>query len=306
MNTTTAPLSQLQAFLTVARLSSFSAAARELRVSTLGRQPVGATARGAAARDAPRPHDAQRVAHRRRTAPASRARGRRWARRSTRSTQVSARRASRSGRLRLSVPRTAVPFVIDPMLPAFRERYPRVAARGHPRRALRRHRRRGLRRGRAAHRGDRARHGAGAAHRRISLRRRRRARATSRGTARPSGPRICSHHECITYRSQTTGALYAWELERGRKSWRVPVRGGVVTNDSQMGAAARGARASGLAYVARARGRGAAARTDACSACSTATRRRCPASSSTTRVARSARRSCARSSTPRRSWCRAP
>jgi DNA-binding transcriptional LysR family regulator len=41
-------------------------------------------------------------------------------------------------------------------------------------------------------------------------------------------------HECITFRAQTTGALYAWELERGRKTWRVPVRGGVVTGDSQV------------------------------------------------------------------------
>ncbi|RYZ27851.1 MAG: hypothetical protein EOP01_07190, partial [Propionibacteriaceae bacterium] len=31
-----------------------------------------------------------------------------------------------------------------------------------------------------------------------------------------------------------TGALYAWELERGRRSWRVPVRGGVVTNDGSV------------------------------------------------------------------------
>lgn len=30
---------------------------------------------------------------------------------------------------------------------------------------------------------------------------------------------------------------YAWELERGRKTWRVPVRGGVVTNDGLLGPA---------------------------------------------------------------------
>jgi DNA-binding transcriptional LysR family regulator len=39
--------------------------------------------------------------------------------------------------------------------------------------------------------------------------------------------------ECLTFRSQTTGALYAWELERGRKSYRVPVRAGVITNDGE-------------------------------------------------------------------------
>jgi hypothetical protein len=31
-----------------------------------------------------------------------------------------------------------------------------------------------------------------------------------------------------TFRSQTTGALYALELERGLKSYRLPERGGVV------------------------------------------------------------------------------
>lgn len=43
-----------------------------------------------------------------------------------------------------------------------------------------------------------------------------------RGT--PERPEDLLHHECITFLSQTTGALYAWELERGRKNWRVPVR----------------------------------------------------------------------------------
>jgi DNA-binding transcriptional LysR family regulator len=48
----------------------------------------------------------------------------------------------------------------------------------------------------------------------------------------PERPEDLLRHECITFRSQTTGALYAWELERGRRTWRVPVRGGVVSNDS--------------------------------------------------------------------------
>lgn len=41
-------------------------------------------------------------------------------------------------------------------------------------------------------------------------------------------------HECITFRSRTTGALYAWELERRKRTWRVPVRGGVVTDDNAL------------------------------------------------------------------------
>jgi DNA-binding transcriptional LysR family regulator len=53
-----------------------------------------------------------------------------------------------------------------------------------------------------------------------------------RGT--PERPEDLLRHECITFRSRTTGALYAWELERGRRSWRVPVHGGVVADDVQM------------------------------------------------------------------------
>jgi DNA-binding transcriptional LysR family regulator len=48
----------------------------------------------------------------------------------------------------------------------------------------------------------------------------------------PQRPEDLLRHECITFRARSTGALYAWELERGRRTWRVPVRGSVVTNDS--------------------------------------------------------------------------
>jgi DNA-binding transcriptional LysR family regulator len=47
----------------------------------------------------------------------------------------------------------------------------------------------------------------------------------------PERPEDLLQHECITFRSETTGAPYAWELEKGRKEWRVPVRGGVLVND---------------------------------------------------------------------------
>jgi len=50
----------------------------------------------------------------------------------------------------------------------------------------------------------------------------------------PNRPEDLLRHECITFRLPTTGALYAWELERGRRNWRVPVRGGVVTNNSHL------------------------------------------------------------------------
>jgi DNA-binding transcriptional LysR family regulator len=47
----------------------------------------------------------------------------------------------------------------------------------------------------------------------------------------PHRPEELLHHECLTFRSETTGSLYAWELERGRRTWRVPVRGSLVVND---------------------------------------------------------------------------
>jgi DNA-binding transcriptional LysR family regulator len=47
----------------------------------------------------------------------------------------------------------------------------------------------------------------------------------------PQKPQDLLRHECMTFRSDTDGSLYAWELERGRKKYRVPVRGGVVSND---------------------------------------------------------------------------
>jgi DNA-binding transcriptional LysR family regulator len=63
----------------------------------------------------------------------------------------------------------------------------------------------------------------------------------------PERPEDLLHHECITLRLPTTGALYAWELERGRRHWRVPVRGAVVSNDSLL-AASLAEQGVGLAY----------------------------------------------------------
>lgn len=47
----------------------------------------------------------------------------------------------------------------------------------------------------------------------------------------PKKPEELLNHQCFTFRSATSGALYAWELERGKRTWRVPVRGGIVVND---------------------------------------------------------------------------
>jgi len=64
----------------------------------------------------------------------------------------------------------------------------------------------------------------------------------------PERPEDLLRHECITLRSQTTGTSYVWELERGRKTWRVPVRGGVATND-HMTSVTLAAEGMGLAYA---------------------------------------------------------
>ncbi|WP_395826002.1 LysR substrate-binding domain-containing protein [Archangium minus] len=41
-------------------------------------------------------------------------------------------------------------------------------------------------------------------------------------------------HDCICIRSPTTSGIHQWELERGPRSWRVPVRGPVITSDSHL------------------------------------------------------------------------
>jgi DNA-binding transcriptional LysR family regulator len=64
----------------------------------------------------------------------------------------------------------------------------------------------------------------------------------------PRKPEDLLQHDCITFRSPTTGALYAWELERGRKTWRVPVRGGIVTNEPHL-AVSLAEQGLGLAYT---------------------------------------------------------
>jgi DNA-binding transcriptional LysR family regulator len=50
----------------------------------------------------------------------------------------------------------------------------------------------------------------------------------------PKKPEDLLKHECVVLRAPTTGEHYAWELERGRRHWRIPVRRGVVTNEPQL------------------------------------------------------------------------
>ena len=50
----------------------------------------------------------------------------------------------------------------------------------------------------------------------------------------PEHPKDLLAHECISYRSATTGQPYPWDLERGKRRWRVPTRGRVVTSDEEV------------------------------------------------------------------------
>ena len=237
---------QIQAFLAVARLRSFTGAARELRVT---RSAVS--------------HAVQQLEEQLRVVLLTR---------TTRSVSVteegrrlieslgpavgqilgalsavSAKPGEAVGRLRLSVPREAVPFVIDPVVPTFRARHPRVevdvvveerlvdiVGEGYDA---------GVRLTEAIER-DMVQVRLTDAFRFVVVG----APAYLARHGTPERPADLLTHECITLRSRTTGSLYAWELERGRKAWRVPVRGGIATNDHllTLSLAAAGA---GLAYA---------------------------------------------------------
>jgi DNA-binding transcriptional LysR family regulator len=221
---------QLQAFLAVARLRSFSAAARELAVTRSAvsqsvRQLeehlrvvlLTRTTRSVAVTDAGR----------RLVESAGPAMGQALAALN----EVAAQPGETVGRVRISVPRAAMPFVIDPVLAKFRERHPRIeveltleerivdiVGEGYDA---------GIRLSEAIERDM------------VQVRLTDPFRFVVVGSpaylarnGTPQRPEDLLKHECITFRSQTTGALYAWELERGRRSWRVPVHGGVVTSDA--------------------------------------------------------------------------
>jgi len=242
----TAPFQQLQSFLAVARHRSFTGAARELgvtraAVSQAVRQleeqihvvllarttrSVALTDSGRQLLDAAGPGIAQAVAALR---------------------EVAAQPGETVGRVRLSVPSTAVPFIIEPVVAGFRERHPRIevevavqdrlvdiVAEGFDA---------GVRESAAIERDM------------VQVRLTDAFRYLVVGAPDyldrhgvPARPEDLLRHECITFRSQTTGALYAWELERGRKTWRVPVRGGVVTNDGTL-AVSMAVWGVGLAYA---------------------------------------------------------
>jgi DNA-binding transcriptional LysR family regulator len=241
-----AVLPQLQVFLSVARLRSFSGAARELGVSP---SAVSQAVRQLEAR--------LRVvlfARTTRSVSVTEA-GRRLLETAgpalgqalTALEEASAQPGEAVGRLRLSVPRTAVPLIITPVLPTFHARHPRVevevviedrlvdiVAEGYDA---------GVRLAESIER-DMVQVRLTAASRFVVVG----APSYLAKHGTPERPEDLLRHECLTFRSTTTGARYAWELERGRRTWRVPVRGSVVTNESQL-ATALAEQGLGLAYA---------------------------------------------------------
>jgi len=226
------PLNALNAFLAVARKRSFVAAARELGVSTsalsqsvrqlesrLGVTLLTRTSRTVALTDA-----GQRLLENAGPAVEQALESLKTA---------SARPGEVTGRVRLSVPTAAVPLILVRLLPPFAERHPKVevevfvenrfvnmVAEGLDA---------GIRLSEAIERDM------------VQVRLTEPGRfvvagapsyLARRGT--PQAPRDLLDHDCICIRSSTSGVRYAWELERGKSSWRVPVQGPITTNDPEL------------------------------------------------------------------------
>ena len=228
----TTSLNALNAFLSVARRRSYSAAAVELGISTsalsqsvrqleerLGVALLTRTSRSVALTEAGRrllenagpavdqALDALKTA--------------------------SARPGEVTGKVRLSVPTIAVPFVIKPLLPRLLARHPKmevevkvedrfvdIVAEGLDA---------GIRLDESIER-DMVQVRMSGACRFIVVGSP--AYLERRGT--PETPKDLLAHDCICILSQTTGGLYQWELERGKQSWRIPVRGPIVTNEQAL------------------------------------------------------------------------
>ncbi|RKH97069.1 LysR family transcriptional regulator [Corallococcus sp. AB004] len=237
---------QLHVFLAVARLQSFRGAARELGVST------------AAVSQSVRQLEEQLsvvLLHRTTRSVSLTDAGRRLveeagpglAQAAAALHGASAEPGEVVGRLKLSVPRAAVSLLIAPVLSAFRARYPRVevdiiveqrlidiVAEGYDA---------GVRLSETIER-DMVQVRLTDAFRFVVVG----APAYLDKRGAPERPEDLLQHECIVLRSQTTGTPYAWELERESRTWRIPVRGNVATND-EMASVTFAIEGLGLAYV---------------------------------------------------------
>jgi DNA-binding transcriptional LysR family regulator len=222
-------LPQLSIFLAVARHESFSGAARELRMST-----------SAVSQSVRKLEELLRVVLLRRTtrAVALTEAGTRLIESAGAPVRLAlealasanAKPGELAGRVKLCLPQAALPLVLEPVVPVFRRRHPRVSLEVIVKDSV----------------GDFVADGYDAAFAvsEVIQRDMVRVRLTEpfkyvvagspdylarNGT--PRKPEDLLEHECINVPWPTGDALYAWELERGRRKWRVPVRGSIVTNN---------------------------------------------------------------------------
>lgn len=227
-----AALPQLSTFLAVARHRSFSGAARELRVST-----------SAVSQSVRQLEELLRVVllHRTTRAVTPTEAGKRLIESASAPVKLAlealasanAKAGEITGRVKLSISQGAVPHVLEPVVPVFRQRYPQVSleivieervvvdfvAEGYD----------------AAFQVPEL-----IARDMVQVRLTEPFRFFVVGSpayfakhGTPQKPEDLLQHECITFRWPKNDALYAWELERGRRKWRVPVHGGLVTNNLQ-------------------------------------------------------------------------
>ena len=226
------PLNALSAYLAVARRRSFAGAAKELGVSTsalsqsvrqlesrLGVTLLNRTSRTVALTDAGRRllEDAGPAVEQ--------------ALESLKT--VRARPGEVTGRVRLSVPTLAVGLILARLLPRFAERHPKVEVEvqvenrfvnvvGEGLDA-------GIRLSEAIER-DMVQVRLTAPGRFVVAG----APAYQERRGIPQRPEDLLQHACLCIRGSSTGARYAWELERGRKTWRVPVEGPVTTTEPEL------------------------------------------------------------------------
>ncbi len=153
-----------------------------------------------------------------------------------------------SGLLRLTVPRMAVPLIIDPVVPALRRAHPRIAIEVAVEDAtvdlLGRGFDAGIRIGEYVERDM------------VGVRLTRdivwslvAARSYLDAHGRPLTPEDLTRHESIRYRFPASGALYRWEFERNGRSVSVDPPGNIIVNDGALLVSFAKA-GLGLSYVA--------------------------------------------------------
>jgi DNA-binding transcriptional LysR family regulator len=146
---------------------------------------------------------------------------------------LSALRERPAGLLRLSVPRVALPLVIEPVLADFRRAYPDVAVDIDVNDAVvdltANNLDAGVRIGEMVERDM------------IAVRLTPDLRWSVLGApsyfaarGRPRTPEELTRHECIRYRFLTAGSVYRWEFVRGGRDFSVDVYGSVTVNDGTL------------------------------------------------------------------------